>query len=98
MTAPALAPYVPTYATRVPYLTAEEYLAAPTGVDPSALIPGGSANANLAALTTVIRKASNYADSLCYQVLAATLDTQVGEYRIRPDCTIRVKLDYSPVV
>ena len=98
MTAPALAPYIPTYATRVPYLTTAEYLAEPTGVDVSALIPGGAKNANLGALKTVIRKASNYADSLCYQVLAATLDLQLGEYRIRSDGTIRVKLDYSPVV
>jgi hypothetical protein len=98
MTAPLVAPYVPTYAVRVPYLNVEEYLAAPTGVDPSALIPGGTKAANAAALNTVIRRASTYADSLCNQILAATLDLQSGEYRIRSDWTIRVKLDYSPLV
>jgi hypothetical protein len=93
-----VAPYVPTYATFLPYLTTAEYLAEPSGVDVSALIPGGSKNTNTAALKTVLRKASNYADSLCYQILAATSDLQVGEYRIRSDGTIRVKLDYSPLV
>lgn len=98
MTAPLVAPYVTSYAVRVPYLTVEEYLAAPTGVDPSALIPGGSKAANLAALTNVIRRASSYADSLCEQIIAATLDVQTGEYRIRSDYTIRIKLDYSPLI
>jgi hypothetical protein len=99
MTTPAVALYVPTYATRNPYLTTAEYLAEPTGVDLSQLIPGATSQAvNEAALATLIRSASSYADSLCYQVLGATLDTQAGEYRIFRDGTIRVPVDYTPLV
>jgi len=35
---PAVAPYVPTYASESPYITAAEYLAEPTGVDTSKLV------------------------------------------------------------
>lgn len=98
MTTPAISPYVPYYAETQPYITVAEFLAAPTGVDSSQLIPGGSALQNQAALTTLIASASNYADSLCYQVLAATSDIQVGEYRLFSDGTIRVPLAYTPII
>ena len=99
MTTPAVALYVPTYATRNAYLTTAEYQAAPTGVDLSQLIPGATSPAvNQSALQTLIGTASSYADSLCYQVLGATLDTQIGEYRIFRDGTIRVPVDYTPLV
>jgi hypothetical protein len=96
--APAVAPYVPTYATKIPYLTRGEYLVEPTGVDVSQLVPGGSEFDNGAALDMQIASASSYADALCFQVLAATLDVQVGEYRIHGDGTIRVPVDYTPLV
>ena len=98
MVVPAVAPYVPFYAEREPYLTVAEYLAAPTGVDTSSLIPGGTSQANDAALATRILSASNYADSLCYQVLGATTDLEVGEYRVRRDGSIWVPMKYTPVV
>jgi len=99
MTTPAVAPYVQTYAEYSPYLTTDEYLNAPVGVDLSNLIPGATTLAeNRSALSTLIRTASGYADSLCYQVLAATTDIVADEYRIRRDGTIRVPVDYSPLV
>jgi hypothetical protein len=98
VTTPAVAAYVPTYATRTPYLTRAEFLAAPTGVDTTQLVPGGSANDNGAALDQVLAAASSYADTLCDQVLAATSDVQVGEYRVFRDGTIRVPVDYTPLI
>lgn len=95
---PIVAPYVPFYAETQPYLTTAEFLAAPTGIDNTQLIPGGNTAANAAALATAIASASNYADSLCYQVLAATSDLQVGEYRLQRDGSIKVPLDFSPLV
>lgn len=95
---PAIAPYVPTYANRVPYLTRAEFLAAPTGVDSSQLIPGGSTSANGAALDTLLLSASSFADQICHQVLAATADLQTGVYRRRPDGTIRVPVDFTPLI
>jgi hypothetical protein len=98
MTTPAVAPYVPTYATETPYLTLQEYLTAPTGVDTNQLVPGGDTAANAAALTQVIARASSMADDMCQQILAATIDTQAGIYRVYADGTIRVPVDYTPLI
>jgi hypothetical protein len=95
---PAVSPYVPFYAEAQPYITVDEYLAAPTGVDVSQLIPGGNTSANRAALATRILSASAYADSLCYQVLGATTDMATGEFRVFRDGTIRVPLPFTPVI
>lgn len=100
--APAVALKVPTYATRTPYITIEEYQTSATGVDSSTLIPDGSAAQNLAALQVLIGRASSWADSLCnVAALAATLDIQgspsIG-WRVFRDGTIRVPLDITPVI
>lgn len=99
MAAPVTAPYAPSYAFSVPYLTPAEYLAEPTGVDTSQLVPRGSGAAvQTAALTRIIGRASSWADQYCRKVLAATLDVQSGEYRIRTDGTIRVPVDNTPLI
>lgn len=99
MAAPVTAPYAPSYATYTPYLTPAEFLAEPTGVDTSQLVPRGSGAAvQTAALTRIIGRASSWADQYCRKVLAATLDVQSGEYRIRTDGTIRVPVDNTPLI
>jgi hypothetical protein len=96
--APVTAPYAPSYATYTPYLTPAEYLAEPTGVDVSALIPGASAAAQTAVLTRVIGRASSWANQYCRKILAATLDVQSGEYRVRSDGAIWVPVDNTPLI
>lgn len=98
MAAPVTAPYAPSYATYTPYLTPAEYLAEPTGVDVSALIPGASGAAQTAVLTRVIGRASSWADQYCRKILAATLDVQSSEYRVFADGTIRVPVDNTPLI
>lgn len=98
MVAPVTAPYAPSYATSTPYITPAEYLAEPTGVDVSALIPGANASAQTAVLTRVIGRASSWADQYCRKILAATLDVQSGEYRVRSDGTIWVPVDNTPLI
>lgn len=93
-----VAPVAQTYATRVPYITPDEFRAHPTGVDLSDLVPEGSEAVNDQALLNVIAAASSYADNLCGKVLAATVDTQAGAYQVARDGSIRVALDNSPVV
>lgn len=95
---PAVAPYVPTYATYTPYVSATEVLTTNLGVDVSQLVVGGNTAANQAALTDLLLRASNQADLICRKVLAATLDAQAGEYRVFRDGTIRVPVDYTPLV
>ena len=98
MTTPSIAPYVPNYAQYTPYITAEEFLAAPTGVDVSQLIPSGSTMTQAAALADLIARASSQADTICRKVLAATVDVVAGEYRIFRDQTLRVPIPYKPLV
>jgi hypothetical protein len=97
--APVTAPYAPSYAFSVPYLTPAEYLAEPTGVDVSSLLPRASAQAAQdAVLTRVIGRASAWADQYCRKILAATADVQSGEYRVFSDGTIRVPVDNTPLI
>lgn len=98
MTTPVVAPYVPTYASYTPYITAADFLAEPTGVDTSQLIPQGSTLTEQAALARLVANASSEADRICQKVLAATLDVEADEYRIFRDGTLRVPVKYKPVV
>lgn len=85
--------------TTTSYITCSEYTHAPTAVDTTDLIPGGSAAENLAELASVIARASSWADGLCDQILAATLDIQTATgIRVRRDGTVRVKCDFWPVL
>jgi len=97
MTTPALAPYVPYYASRAPYITPAEYTAAPTAVNATNLVAGGSQAQNTNELFNVIARASSMADTICHQILAATLDVQAGSYRIR-NGVIRVPVDNTPLL
>jgi hypothetical protein len=94
-----IAPNAATYATRVPYITPGEFKAHPTGVESAKLVVNGSTAANDQALLQVIRRASSLADGMCGdKILAATVDTQSGSYRVQRDGKIKIPLDLSPVV
>jgi hypothetical protein len=92
------APYVNTYASRTPYITPDEYKASPTGVNVSQLVPRGTPEQNDDALVVAISRASSYVDIHCRQVLAATLDTQSGRYRVQRGGFMRIPADNAPVV
>lgn len=98
MPSPVFAPDVATYATRVPYVTTAEFVEGGTGVDTSQLVPGGNTAANTAALQRTILRASGWADTLTHKVLAATLDTQAGFYRVQPDGGLQVPVTYTPLI
>jgi hypothetical protein len=49
-------------------------------------------------LANLIRRASAWADSLCNQKLAATVDTRTGRWHVLNDGTIRVPLQYTPIL
>ena len=77
----SFAPFDVSYAARTPYLTATEYINAPTAIDTSNLVGGGSSAANLAALTETIGRASSYIDSYtcgAWGTLCATQNTENG--------------------
>ena len=98
----AVAPYIPSYTSRSPYLTTQEYLTSPTAVDTTSLgstAASGNTAAQTAALAVAIARASSWADSICHQVLAATSDTDpVRRYRVNRWGNVRVPLRYRPVL
>lgn len=91
-------PYVATYATQNPYITANEFNNSPTGIDTAQLLADQGQAVNTQALQNVIKRASGWADRLCKQKLSATIDTRTGRWRVRNDGTISVPLPYFPVV
>jgi hypothetical protein len=95
---PAIAPYVPTYATYTPYVSPTEFLNANTGVDVSQLVPAGSQLTQTQALLDLLARSSSEADRICQKPLAATVDIVQGEFRIFRDGTVRVPVPYKPIV
>lgn len=98
MVTPVVAPNVPTYASYTPYITPQDFLNEPTGVDTSQLIPQGSSLTQEAALARLCANASSEADRICQKVLAATLDVESGMYRIQRDGTIHVPVPFGPLI
>jgi hypothetical protein len=83
----------------VPYISTSDYTGAPTAVDSSALVYGGTGQQSLVELANVIRRASGWANSLCKQILAATLDVQMSSNRlVDSDGNIRLPCDFFPVL
>jgi hypothetical protein len=98
VTTPAIAQYVTTYAAHTPYLTLAEWLAAPTAIDVSDLITGGSPAQQNQAVQDAIERASSWMDRICHQVLAATTDTHRGRYLVSRFGTVRIPLPRKPVL
>lgn len=95
---PALPVYVLDYAASLPYLTRQEYLNDPNGVDISDLVPNGSPAQQAAALDATIMRASSWADSICNQMLAASIDVVDGYFRVRADSTVQVPVEETPII
>jgi hypothetical protein len=94
-------PTVATYSTRTMYVTPNEFLNAPTGVDTNNLVPGDLAKSKQA-LVMQLQRASAAVDNLCQKVIAATVDTESGFYRVgnHPALgpVLRVPLKYTPII
>ena len=96
----AFAPFNTSYVNRVPYITSNEYNAAPNGMDTSNLVAGGAA-ANTTALTETIARASSWVDQYvmgAWGTLAATVEVENarvwGSYRN----TLIIKPKYWPLL
>ena len=97
-TPPAVAGFVTTYASHTPYLTTEEWLAAPTAIDITDLIQDGSRAQQNQAVQDSIERASSWVDRICHQVLAATRDTHRGTYLVNQWGAVRIPLPRKPVL
>lgn len=111
-------PYVPTaFATPVvnpsvggsgvalPYLSSSMYQFAPTAMDTSSLVPGGSPAAQAQALADTINRASRWTDNYCFGAdpaakgasLAATLSVESQMVRVK-NGELRLVCDYKPIL
>lgn len=90
--------YVTTYSTRTPYVTTAEFLNTPTGIDAENILADGTSLTETQTLQNLLLRASGWADTICGQILCATVDTRVGKFRLQRDNTLRVPLPYWPVI
>lgn len=98
MSMPVYAPYVQTYAQHQPYVTIDEFVAAPNGINLSEIVPQTDDATNRAALAEVLAEASSEADRICHQVLAASRETWSGWVRVQNDNTLIVVVPFTPIV
>ena len=81
------------------YLTVQEFINAPTGIDCTNIIPGGTVAQNNAELTNVIRRASSWIDQICKMpTLEATQNTETKEVRMNYNGIIRIHPDMIPII
>ena len=80
------------------YLTAEEYINAPTSIDIDNLVIGGNANAQKAELRNVILRASSYLDEYLNQNLVAHQNTETQRVRMSPAGYIALHPKYNPII
>lgn len=87
-------PYTPSS-----YLTTQEYRDAPTAVDVTSLKVSGGATDQDAVLATLISRASSWADEICNQILAATVDIEEQDsVRFKRNGTLYIHTDNWPVL
>lgn len=94
-----------TGAPPIPYLSNSQYAFAPTAMNAKDLNPGGDAPDQQQSLADVIRRASQWADSICFGAdpsdkgasLAASLSVEGATVRIKGG-ELRLICDYRPIV
>lgn len=98
------AAYGSTYLTREPYLSTAEFLAAPTGLRLSDIVPANPNNPTPTtedqdlAVTMAIEDASSWIDELLWQPLAATVQTESLLGRFERDGVLRAYPRQWPIV
>jgi hypothetical protein len=81
------------------YLTVAEYKAAPTDIDVTSLVPGGSQQQQDDSLAEVIAQASSAMDAYVHYTLGATLDTETrARVRVTRDGYVRVPTRGIPIL
>jgi hypothetical protein len=99
MSTPVFAPYLKTYAQHQPYISIDEFIAAPNGINLSEIVPKADEATNRQALGEVLAQASGEADAFCGpMVLAATPETFSDWVRVQRDGTLIITTPNSPIV
>ena len=99
---PLVSPQTSTLFRRTPYISPSEFKAAPTAVATGGLVPGGTPEAQLAALAAVIMRASDMVDTLVYHkadgTFAASPSTEQGWITPRGNGALALICNYRPIL
>lgn len=82
---------------RVPYISAQEFSDAPTGLNLSTLIPSGTSVQQSAELARILWQASGWIDNYCHQVLRATVDTKQERTWVTKDGALYIRPGFWPI-
>jgi hypothetical protein len=100
--APVISPDTTTYFRATPYISPEDYMNAPTAVAVSNLVPGGTKQAQEAALAAVIMRASDLVDTLAFHradgTFAASPSTESGWVTPKPNGSLALICAFKPVI
>lgn len=89
----------------IPYVSVSEYQFAPTAMAIRSLVPGGTQADSTQSLADTIRRASRWADAICFGAdpsskgasLAASLSVEMARVRVLGS-EVRLVCDYRPIV
>src|SRR5271170_7683887 len=99
---PVVSPDTATLFRRTPYISPGEYMGAPTAVAVSNLVPGGTKEAQEAALAAVIMRASDMVDTLAFHradgTFAASPSTESGWIVPRDNGSLVLICNYKPIL
>ncbi len=99
---PVVSPDTQTLFRRTPYISPSEFNAAPTAVATSGLVPGGTAEVQLAALAAVISRASDWLDTILFHradgTLAASPSTESAWIKPRDNGSLALICNYKPIL
>ena len=99
---PVVNPTTATLFRRTPYISPSEYMGAPTAVAVSNLVPGGSKEAQEAALAATIMRASDVLDTICFHkadgTLAASPSTESGWITPKDNGRLGLICNYKPIL
>lgn len=99
-----IAPFTASYSQRSPYITLEEFKFSPTAsaIDVSDLISSGGQAAQDRALSDLITRASNMADTYVtgksYGTIGASLNTENGRYYANRQGQFIIKPNFTPII
>lgn len=105
LSAPIVNPAIGGAGTPYPYVTVSQYNYAPTAIDTTQLVPGGVGGDQSQALADTLRRASGWADRICFGAdaaakgasLCATLSVE-SDYVDVVRGELRLVCDYKPII
>lgn len=99
---PVVSPDTATLFRRTPYISPSEYKQTPTAVAVGNLVPGGTPEAQNAALAAVISRASDWVDTICFHradgTLAASPTTESDWVTVKDNGTLQLICNYKPIL